>query len=145
MAQNVIINGVTYQNVPEVDIPLSGGGTAKFMDTTISSNAAAAGSILSGKKAYVNGSEITGNISSKSAASYNPSTSDQTINASQYLSGAQTIRAVTMTNLTAANIANGVTVKIGCSADDDCVASVTGSLTAATITQDGTTKVLSIS
>lgn len=25
MAQNVIINGVTYQNVPEVDIPKSGG------------------------------------------------------------------------------------------------------------------------
>ena len=36
MAQNVIINGVTYQNVPEVDIPKSGGGSAKFMDTTIS-------------------------------------------------------------------------------------------------------------
>ena len=26
MAQNVIINSVTYQNVPEVDIPKSGGG-----------------------------------------------------------------------------------------------------------------------
>ena len=145
MAQNVIINSVTYQNVPEVDIPKSGGGTAKFLDTTISSNAATAGDILSGKKAYVNGSEVTGNITSKSAASYNPSTSDQTINASQYLSGAQTIRAVTMTNLTSANIASGVTVKIGCSADDDCVASITGSLSAAVISQDGTTKVLSIS
>lgn len=145
MAQNVIINSVTYQNVPEVDIPKSGGGTAKFLDTTISSNAATAGDILSGKKAYVNGSEVTGNITSKSAANYNPSTSDQTINASQYLSGAQTIKAVTMTNLTSANIANGVTVKIGCSADDDCVASVTGSLSAAVISQDGTTKILSIS
>ena len=30
MAQNVVINGVTYQNCPEVDIPKSGGGTAKF-------------------------------------------------------------------------------------------------------------------
>lgn len=145
MAQNVIINSVTYQNVPEVDIPKSGGGTAKFLDTTITSNAAAAGDMLSGKKAFVNGSEVTGNISSKSAASYNPSTSDQTINASQYLSGAQTIRAVTLENLVAANIAAGVTVKVGCSADDDCVASVTGSLSAAVISQDGTTKVLSIS
>ena len=145
MAQNVIINGVTYQNVPEVDIPKSGGGTAKFLDTTIASNAAAAGDMLSGKKAFVNGSEVTGNIQSKSAASYNPSTSAQTINASQYLSGAQTIRAVTMTNLIAANIAAGVTVKIGCAEDDDCVASVTGSLSAAVISQDGTTKVLSIS
>lgn len=33
MAQNVIINGVTYSNVPEVDIPKSGGGTAKFYDS----------------------------------------------------------------------------------------------------------------
>lgn len=33
MAQNVVINGVTYSNVPEVDIPKNGGGTAKFYDT----------------------------------------------------------------------------------------------------------------
>jgi hypothetical protein len=34
MAQEVVINGVTYQNVPEVDIPKVGGGIAKFMDTS---------------------------------------------------------------------------------------------------------------
>ena len=51
MAQNVVINSVTYQNVPEVDIPLSGGGTAKFMDTSDAD--ATASEILSGKKAYV--------------------------------------------------------------------------------------------
>ena len=49
MAQNVIINGVTYQNVPEVDIPKSGGGTAKFFDTTGAS--VAAGDLLTGKTA----------------------------------------------------------------------------------------------
>lgn len=143
MAQNVVINSVTYQNVPEVDIPLSGGGTAKFMDTSDAN--AVAGEILNGKTAYVNGSKITGSITSKSAATYTPSSSDQTINASQYLSGAQTIEAVICTNLTAANIASGVTVKIGTATDDDSVASVTGSLSAAVISQDGTTKVLSIS
>ena len=31
MAQNVVINSVTYSNVPEVDIPKSGGGTAKIL------------------------------------------------------------------------------------------------------------------
>ena len=34
MAQNVVIQGTTYQSVPEVDIPLAGGGTAKFVDTS---------------------------------------------------------------------------------------------------------------
>ena len=33
MAQNVIINGVTYQSVPEVDIPKSGGGTVSISST----------------------------------------------------------------------------------------------------------------
>lgn len=62
MAQNVIINGVTYQNVPEVDIPKSGGGTAKFTDTadaTINSNA----QLVNGVTAYgANGQKYTGNI-----------------------------------------------------------------------------------
>ena len=90
MAQSVIINGVTYADVPEVDIPLSGGGTAKFMDT--SDGTATAAKMLSGETAYVNGSKVTGNIESKAATTYTPGTSDQTIASGQYLSGAQTIK-----------------------------------------------------
>ena len=130
MAQNVIINGVTYQSVPEVDIPKSGGGSAKFMDTADAS--ATAGEILSGKTAYVNGTKLTGQIQSKAAQTYTPTTSDQTIASGQYLSGAQTIKGDA--NLTAVNIASGVTIF-----------GVEGSLTSATISQDSTTKVLSIS
>ena len=48
MAQSVVINGVTYSDVPEVDIPKSGGGTAKFYDN--SGADAAAADVLSGKK-----------------------------------------------------------------------------------------------
>lgn len=33
MAQNVIINNVTYPAVPSVAIPKQGGGTATFFDT----------------------------------------------------------------------------------------------------------------
>ena len=130
MAQNVIINGVTYQNCPEVDIPKSGGGTAKFLDTTDAN--AAATDILASKTAYVNGSKLTGQIQSKAAATYTPTTSDQTIASGQYLSGAQTIKGDA--NLQAQYIANGVTIF-----------GVAGSLSSPVISQDGVTKVLSIS
>lgn len=49
MAKNVIINGVTYSDVPYVSIPLAaGGGNAKFVDTD--SGDAAAGDIRGGKR-----------------------------------------------------------------------------------------------
>lgn len=50
--------------------------------------------ILSGKTAYVDGNKITGTITSKEAQIYIPSSSEQIIDAGQYLSGAQTISAV---------------------------------------------------
>ena len=83
-------------------------------------------------------------MTEKSAASYNPSTTDQIINANQYLAGAQTIKKVTVSNLLAQYIAQGVTVKVGCEEDDDAIASVTGSLSSVVVSQDSTTKVLSI-
>lgn len=131
MAQNVIINGVTYSNVPSVSIPKSGGGTASFTDTS-DATLASGSSMLSGVTAYADGTKYTGSISSKDAASYTPTTSDQTIAAGQYLAGAQTIKGDA--NLTAANIADGVTIF-----------GVAGSLTSAVISQDSTTKILSIS
>lgn len=131
MAQNVVINGVTYSNVPKVQIPKSGGGTAEFVDTS-DATLDSGNKILSGVTAYANGTKYTGSITSKSATTYTPTTSDQTIASGQYLSGAQTIKGDA--NLTASNIANGVTIF-----------GVTGSLSAAVISQDGVTKVLSIS
>lgn len=130
MAQNVVINGVTYQSVPEVDIPTSGGGTAKFMDT---SDATATGaSIRNGDTAYVNGAKVVGSMTEKSAHTYTPTTSDQTINANQYLTGAQTIKGDA--NLIAANIVAGKTIF-----------NVAGSATLPSISQDSTSKILTIS
>ena len=69
---------------------------------------ASAGDILSGKKAYVDGSQVTGNISSKGAQTYTPGTSSQTITVGQYLSGTQTISGDA--DLTAAEIKDGVNI-----------------------------------
>lgn len=103
----VILNGVTQMDV-----------TQKTVD---------ANKMLSGTTALKNdGTDITGNIASQAAQTIHPSTTDQTISPGRLLTGTQTFKAVTTTNLTAANIVSGVTVKIGDSTDDDCVASVTG-------------------
>lgn len=67
MAKKVIINGVVYDNVPYVNIPLSeGGGSAKFVDTD--SGDAVSGDIRNGKKVWVDGNEVTGNIPEKGAS-----------------------------------------------------------------------------
>lgn len=69
---------------------------------------------------------LTASVTTQAAQTIHPSSSDQSIAASRYLTGAQTIKGVTTTNLTADNIKSGVIVKIGDSTDDDCVTSVTG-------------------
>lgn len=69
---------------------------------------------------------LTANVTTKAATTYHPSASQQTIASGTYLTGTQTINAVTTANLTADNIKNGVTVTVGDSSDPDCVTSVTG-------------------
>lgn len=67
MAKSVVINGVVYEDVPSVSIPLSGGsGNAKFVDTD--SGDAAASDLRNGKKAWVDGNEVTGTVPEKSAS-----------------------------------------------------------------------------
>lgn len=36
MAQDIVIAGVTYPSVPQINVPMSGGGTAEYMDGTYS-------------------------------------------------------------------------------------------------------------
>ncbi|MDV3426901.1 MAG: hypothetical protein LIR50_06875 [Bacillota bacterium] len=71
----------------------------------------------------------TSQLSTQGATTYNTSSTDQTISSGKYLTGTQTIKAVTYSGLSAENIKNGVTVKIGDSADDDRIANILGTYT----------------
>lgn len=132
MAQNVVINGVTYSSVPEVDIPKQGGGTAKFYDTA--SATAAAGDILSGKSAYGSSGSISGSMTDNGATggTIGSVAGTYTIPAG-YTSGG----VVSLTNVSdclAGNILNGKSI-LG----------VSGNLALPSISQDGVTHVLTIS
>lgn len=134
MAQNVVINSVTYQNVPEVDVPKSGGGTAKFYDTA--SADFAAGDLLTGKKGFGSSGEIIGSMANNGSTSGTISTKAGTVTipAGYTSGGTVSISSTEQAKIIASNIKSGVTI-LG----------QAGSLTLPTISQDSTSKVLSIS
>lgn len=134
MAQNVVINSVTYQNVPEVDIPKSGGGTAKFYDT--SGADFAAGNLLTGKTAFGASGSVSGSMANNGSTSGEISTKSGTVTipAGYTSGGTVSIKSSAVSDLQSAYLLSGKTV-LG----------VSGSLAMPTISQDGTTKILSIS
>lgn len=134
MAQNVVINGVTYQNCPEVDIPKSGGGTAKFFDTA--SADAAAGDILTGKTAYGANGSVSGSMANNGSTGGTISTKggSVTIPAGYTSGGSVSLASSAVSDLVAGNILRNKTI-LG----------VAGSLDMVSVSQDGTTKILSIS
>ncbi len=84
-------------------------GTPRAVAGTFTADAdAGAADLLSGRTAYVDGEKVTGSIPSKAAATYTPAAADQTIEAGQYLSGAQTVRGDA--NLKAENIKQGASI-----------------------------------
>jgi len=132
MAQNVVINGATYSNVPEVDIPKSGGGTAKFYDTAGASSVSA-GDVLAGVVVYGAGGAITGTMPNNGATGGTIGTKAGTVTIPAGYTTGGTVSLTNVTDLTAANLLSGKTV-LG----------VEGALTLPVISQDATTKVLSI-
>lgn len=95
---------------------------------SVTPNVTTAGYISSGTAGNSSVS-LQASVTTQAAQTIHPSTSNQTISSGRYLTGNQTINAVTTTNLTAENIKSGVTVQIGDSSDSDCVTSVTGTYT----------------
>lgn len=112
---------------PSISVDASGLITATVSKTQSVTPSVSAGYVSSGTAGTITVSGSgTSQLTTQAAQTIHPSTTDQTIASGKYLTGTQTIKAVTVTNLTAANIVSGVTVKVGDSTDDDCVASVTG-------------------
>lgn len=92
---------------------------------SVTPNVTTAGYISSGTAGNASVS-LTASVTTQAAQTIYPSSSDQSIASGRYLTGAQTIKAVTTSNLTAASIKSGVTVQVGDSSDPDRVLSVTG-------------------
>lgn len=132
MAQNVIINGVTYSNVPEVDIPKSGGGTAKFFDTA--SADATAANILTGKTAFGASGSISGSMANNGATGGTIGTKSGSVTIPAGYTTGGTVSLTNVTDCVAGNILSGKSI-LG----------VSGNLQMPTISQDSSTKILSIS
>lgn len=165
MAQSVVINGVTYSNVPQVEIPKSGSGTATFYD--ISDTTAGAGDVVSGKYFYTSGGTKTqGSIATKTSSDLTASTLTVTAPAGYYASAAS--KTLSDASLVSGNIKSGATIfgvsgatnVVDMTISTDAAATstiisgkkayvngslITGQASMPTISQDSTTKVLSIS
>lgn len=74
MAQNITIANAQYEDVPSISVPITGGGTASFIDT--SDGDCVAEDVASGKVCYANGSRIVGTGSGGSATKYGISIDD---------------------------------------------------------------------
>ena len=132
MAKSVIINNVQYANCPEVDIPLVGGGTAKFYETSGAN--LAAGDVLSGKKGFGSSGEVTGSMPNNGATGGTINTKAGTVTIPAGYTSGGTVQLGGVSDCLAQNILNGKTI-LG----------VAGSLEMPTISQDATSKILSIS
>ena len=165
MAQNVVINGVTYQNVPQVEIPKSGSGTAVFYDTTTAD--AVRANVLSGKTFFKDGLK-TGSMTNQGAGGGTISTKAGSVSIPEgYYSGtgSVSISSTEQGKIVSGNIKSGVSIlevsgssSVVDTSDADATAAqivsgkyayvngtkLQGTLTAVSVSQDSTTKVLTI-
>lgn len=134
MAQNIVINGITYSEVPAIDVPKATSGTAKFYDTS-SANITSA-DVMTGKTGFGASGSVSGSIANNGSTSGTISTKAGTVTIPQgYTSGGTVgISSTEQAKIIASNIKSGVTL-LG----------VAGSLSLPSISQDSTTKILSIS
>lgn len=167
MAKNIKINGVTYSNVPYISIPLAeGSDDAEFYDV---SDGTAAGNVLSGETCYNSSGKTSGSMPNNGAVTGTISTpgGEYTIPAGYHNgSGKAKINPTEAAKIVSGNIKSGASI-LGVTGSPDVVntgdanataaqklsgrtayvggTKVTGSLTLVNVSQDSTTKVVSIS
>jgi len=129
---NITINNVDYNNVPEVDIPKQGGGTAKFYDTAGAD--AAATDILTGKTAYNASGSVSGSMANNGSTSGTIGTKNGTVTIPAGYTSGGTVSLTNVSDLVAGNLLTGKSV-LG----------INGSLTVPSVSQDSGTKILTIS
>ena len=134
MAQNLVINGITYSDVPGIDVPKATSGTARFYDTS-SANITSA-DVMTGKTGFGASGSVSGSIADNGSTSGTISTKAGTVTipAGYTSGGTVSISSTEQAKIIATNIKSGVTI-LG----------QAGSLTVPTISQNSTTKILSIS
>lgn len=117
----------TITVAPSISIDSAGKITASNSGSKAVTPTVSAGYVSSGTAGTVtvNGSN-TKQMTTKAATTFNISTSDQSIAASTYLTGAQTFRKIVTSNISAGNIKQGVTIKVGDSGSSTRIANVTG-------------------
>lgn len=119
----------TLTTSPAITVNSSGLITATNSYSTSITPTVTAGYVSVGTAGIVSvaGSK-TSQLTTIAATTYNVSTANQTISSARYLTGTQTIRGVTTTNLSASNILSGVTIQVGDSANASRIATVTGNV-----------------
>ena len=167
MAKSVKINEVAYENVPKIEVPLSGGtGNAEFWDTTEATGTAE--NVLVGKTVFGAAGALTGTMPDNGAHTGNiAKVADVVEIAKGYHNGTGTIAidGAEQEKIKAGNIKSGTTIlgvagsaTVVDNADANATASniiegqtayvggkkLTGTLTTVKVTQDSVTKALSI-
>ena len=129
---SVVINSVTYASCPEVDIPKSGGGTAKFFytgDADIQQ-----GDVLSGKTGFGPNGAVSGNMANNGSTGGTIGTKSGTYTIPAGYTSGGTVSLTNVSDCVSSNILSGKSI-LG----------ISGNLAMPSISQDATSKILSIS
>ena len=130
VAGNAFPPAVTITKAPTIGVNTSGVVTASYTGSSSITPTVTSGYISQGTAGTISTTGTsTYQLTSKAAATYYPSTADQTIASQRWLVGNQTIKSVTTSNLTAENIAEGVVVQVGDSSNASRITQVTGTHT----------------